>query len=58
LDYIVEELKFFTLWYQKAYARLQKKPSKKEQLLNEKLIVDIREITREEEEDAQTEGGE
>jgi len=58
LEYIVDELKLFTLWYQKAYARLKKKPSKPEQLLNEKLIVDIRELMRENEEDAQTEGGE
>ncbi len=55
MEYIVDELKFFTLWYQKAYARLKKKPSKKEQLLNEKLIVDIRELIRENEEDAESE---
>jgi len=55
LEYIVDELKFFTLWYLKAYAHKKKKPTKKEQLLNEKLIVDIRELTREEKEDAESE---
>jgi len=51
MDYIVDELKFFKLWYEKAYARLKKLPTKKERLLHEKLIVDIRELTRENEED-------
>ncbi len=52
MDYISDELKLFTLWYLKAYAHKKKKPSKKEQLLNEKLIVDIRELDREEAEDS------
>ena len=51
MEYIVDELKFFKLWYEKAYARLKKLPTKKERLLHEKLIVDIRELTRENEED-------
>jgi len=58
LEYIVDELKFFTLWYLKAYAHRKKKPTKDEQLLNEKLIVDIRELIRESDEDSLTEGGE
>jgi len=55
MEYIVDELKFFTLWYLKAYAHKKKKPTKKEQLLHEKLVVDIRELVRENEEDAESE---
>ena len=55
MEYIVDELKFFKLWYEKAYAKLKKLPTKKERLLHGKLVVDIRELIRENEEDAESE---
>lgn len=51
MEYTDDELKFFTLWFQKAYARLKKKPSKTERQLYDKLIVDIRELEKDEEDD-------
>ncbi len=44
MEYTDDELKFFTLWYQKAYAKRKKKPPKIEKELYDKLIVDIREL--------------
>ncbi len=44
MEYTQEELKYFTLWYVKSYAKRKKKPPKKERELYDKLIVDIREL--------------
>ena len=46
MDYTQDELKFFTLWYQKAYAKRKRKPPKIEKELYDKLIVDIRELEK------------
>jgi len=51
LDYTNDELRIFTLWYQKAYAKLKRKPAKIQRELYDKLIVDIRELDKDEEED-------
>lgn len=51
MDYTVDELKFFMLWYLKAYARRKKKPPKVERELYEKLIVDLREFEKDEDDD-------
>jgi len=51
MEYIADELKFFTLWFQKAYARRKKKPGKIEKELYDKLIVDIRELLKIDEDD-------
>ena len=51
MDYTQDELKFFTLWYQKAYARLKRKPAKLQRELYDKLIVDIRELEKDDGED-------
>jgi len=51
MDYTDEELKLFTLWYQKAYAKLKRKPAKIQRELYDKLIVDIRELEKDNEED-------
>ncbi len=48
MDYTEEELAFFCLWYVKAYAKQKKKPPKVERELNDKLIVDRRELEKEE----------
>jgi len=48
MDYTEDELKYFCLWYIKAYARLKKKPSKIEKELYDKLVVDRRELEKEE----------
>jgi len=42
----VDELRLFTLWYQKAYGKLKKKPVKLQRELYEKLVVDIRELVK------------
>jgi len=51
MDYTQDELKLFTLWYQKAYAKNKRKPAKLQRELYDKLIVDIRELEKDEEED-------
>lgn len=51
MEYTQDELKLFTLWYQKAYAKRKKKPPKKERELYDKLIVDIRELENNDDED-------
>lgn len=48
MDYTEDELKFFCLWYVKAYAKQKKKPPKEEQELYDKLIVDRRELEKDE----------
>jgi len=51
LDYTQDELKLFTLWYQKAYAKHKRKPAKLQRELYDKLIVDIRELEKDDDED-------
>lgn len=51
MEYTADELKFFTLWYQKAYAKRKRKPPKLEKELYDKLIVDIRELMKDAEDD-------
>jgi len=48
MEYTADELQYFHLWFQKSYARLKKKPPKVERELDEKLVVDIRELNKEE----------
>ena len=48
MDYTEDELKFFCLWYVKAYAKQKKKPPKEERELYDKLIVDRRELEKDE----------
>ena len=48
MDYTEEELNFFCLWYVKAYAKRKRKPPKEEQELYDKLIVDRRELEKDE----------
>ena len=48
MEYSSDELQLFHLWFQKSYARLKKNPPKVERELDEKLVVDIRELNKEE----------
>jgi len=48
MDYTEEELEFFCLWYIRAYARRKRNPPKEEKELYEKLIVDRRELEKDE----------
>ena len=57
LDYDEDDLAVFVLWYTKAYARRKKKPPKEERELHEKLIVDIREMKKENDEDTDVDMG-
>ena len=47
MEYSADELQLFHLWFQKSYARLKKSPPKIERELDEKLVVDIRELNKE-----------
>ena len=49
MDYTEDELKFFCLWYVKAYAKQKKKPPKEERELYDKLVVDMRELVKDDE---------
>jgi len=51
LDYTQDELRLFTLWYQKAYAKYKRKPAKLQRELYDKLIVDIRELEKDDGDD-------
>lgn len=57
LEYTEEDLALFVLWYTKAYARRKKKAPKEERELYDKLIVDIREMKKENDDDNDTDMG-
>lgn len=57
LEYTEDDLATFVLWYTKAYARRKKKPPKEERELHEKLVVDIREMAKENDSDTDTDMG-
>jgi len=57
LEYNVDELRLFHLWFQKSYAKLKKQPPKEQRELDEKLVVDIRELDKEEDNEDDTDMG-
>jgi len=57
MDYTSDELQLFHLWFQKSYAKQKKLPPKIERELDEKLVVDIRELHKEDKEECDTDMG-